>query len=142
MNQEELNSKVGELLQALGVLVRRVRATTGETDISLTQASVMSRLDKKGSATTSDLARAEGMKPQSMGTVVASLEETGLVFRRPHPTDGRQMIVDLTEEGRKVRKVERDAKQAWLREAISRLDDADQQALFAASEIMKRLAER
>jgi DNA-binding MarR family transcriptional regulator len=101
----------------------------------------MARLAKDGPATTADLARAESVKPQSMGTTVAMLEEMGFVERKPHPTDGRQMNVDLTAKGAAVRKRAKDAKQTWLAQAISRLDRQEQETLFAAGEIIKRLAE-
>ena len=46
------------------------------------------RLEKDGPATASSLARAEGMRPQSMGAVVAALESAGLMRGAPDPTDG------------------------------------------------------
>ncbi len=61
----------------------------------------MARLAKDGPATTADLARAESMKPQSMGTTIAALEEMGIVERKPHPTDGRQMNIELTAKRRR-----------------------------------------
>ncbi len=110
-------------------------------ELSLTESAVMARLARDGSATTADLARAEGMKPQSMGTTIAALEEMGLVAGKPHPTDGRQMNIDLTARGAAVRKSARDAKRTWLAQAIGRLDEQEQQTLFKAGEIIKRLVE-
>ncbi len=101
----------------------------------------MGRLDRDGAATIADLARAESMKPQSMGTTVAALEEMGLVERSPHPTDGRQVKIALTRKGVAVRKSTRDAKRTWLAEAIAQLDDDEQQTLFRAGEIIRRLVQ-
>jgi len=56
----------------------------------------MSRLARDRPAAPADLARAEGMKPQSMGTTVAALEDMGMVERKPRPTDGRQVNIELT----------------------------------------------
>jgi DNA-binding MarR family transcriptional regulator len=130
-----------DLIQAVGLLVRRVRAAGASHELSLTEAAVMARLAKGGPATTADLARAEGMRPQSMGTTVAALEEMGLVERKPHPTDRRQVNIELTVKGTAVRNSARDAKRTWLAEAIARLDKQEQATLFAAGEIIKRLAE-
>jgi DNA-binding MarR family transcriptional regulator len=69
----------------------------------LTESAVLARLAKDGAATTADLARAESVKPQSMGATVATLEELGLVQRKPHRTDGRQMNIELTAKGVAVR---------------------------------------
>ena len=62
--------------------------------------------------TTADLARAEFVKPQSMGTTLADLEQAGLVQRRPHPTDGRQVLFALTAEGMEARRQRNIAKTA------------------------------
>jgi DNA-binding MarR family transcriptional regulator len=101
----------------------------------------MARLAKEGPTTTAVLARMEGVKPQSMGTVVAALEEKGFIERRPHPTDGRQMNIQLTAEGEAVRRSAKDARRTWLAQAIARLDDEERKALFAAGEIITRLVE-
>jgi DNA-binding MarR family transcriptional regulator len=126
---------------AIGLLVRRMRAAAASHDLSLTEAAVMARLARDGAATTADLARAEGMKPQSMGTTVAALEEGGFVARKPHPTDGRQVNIALTAKGAAVRKNAGDAKRTWLAHAIAQLDEPEREALFAAGGIIRRLAE-
>lgn len=101
----------------------------------------MARLANHGPATTADLARAEGVKPQSMGTTIAALEEMGMVERKPHPTDGRQINIELTAKGAAVRKSVKEAKRTWLAQAITQLDEQDRETLFKAGEIIKRLAE-
>ena len=131
-----------DFIQAVGLLVRRVRAAAASGELSLTEALVMARLAKEGPATTADLARAEGMKPQSMGTTVAALEEMGLVERKPHPTDGRQVNIEMTAKGVAVRKSAKDAKRTWLTQAIAQLDEPERETLFKAGEIIKRLAEK
>uniref|UniRef100_Q01ZP3 Transcriptional regulator, MarR family n=1 Tax=Solibacter usitatus (strain Ellin6076) TaxID=234267 RepID=Q01ZP3_SOLUE len=134
-------SDITELTQAFGLLVRRMRAAASSHELSLTESAVMARLDKGGPATTAELARAEGMKPQSMGTTIAALDERGLIERKAHPTDGRQVNITLTAKGAAVRKSARDAKHTWLAQAIAQLDKEEQETLFAAGEIIKRLAE-
>jgi DNA-binding MarR family transcriptional regulator len=141
MSRKTLENEVIDLMQAIGLLVRRVRAAAASHGLSLTESVVMARLAKGGPATTADLARAEGMKPQSMGTTIAALEEMGMVERKPHPTDGRQVNIELSAKGAAVRKSAKDAKRTWLAEAISRLDDQDRETLFKAGEIIKQLVE-
>jgi DNA-binding MarR family transcriptional regulator len=127
---------------AIGLLVRRVRAAAASQELSWTESAVMARLAKDGPATTADLARAEGMKPQSMGATVAALEERGLVERKPHPTDGRQVNIELTAQGAGVRMSAKDAKRTWLAQAIAQLDERERETLFAAGEIIRRLVEK
>lgn len=141
MPRKNLETAVTELTQAVGLLLRRLRATAASQELSWTEASVMARLAKDGPATAADLARAEGIKPQSMGATVAALEERGIVERKPHPTDGRQVNIQLTPHGVAMRKNAKDAKRTWLAQAIAQLDEEERETLFAAGEIIKRLAE-
>jgi DNA-binding MarR family transcriptional regulator len=127
--------------QSVGRLHRRIRSAAASHELSLTEGAVLVRLDKHGPATTADLARAESVKPQSMGATVAALEERGLVARKPHPTDGRQMIVSLTAKGLDVRQMAQDAKRTWLAEAISQLNEEERELLLKAGKIIRRLAE-
>jgi DNA-binding MarR family transcriptional regulator len=132
-----------ELALALGLLIRRLRsaAPAESHELSWTQKAVMVRLDTEGPATTADLARGEGVKPQSMGAIVAALEEMGIVERRTHPTDGRQMNIALTAKGASVRKDAGVAKRTWLAEAIAKLDATEQKNLPAVTALIKRLGE-
>jgi DNA-binding MarR family transcriptional regulator len=142
MSRKPLEPAVLEFTQAIGLLVRRARAAAATEELSLTESAVMARLARDGAATTADLARAEGMKPQSMGTTIAALEEMGMVERRPHPTDGRQMYIALTAKGTAVKKRAGDAKRTWLAQAIGQLDERERETLFKAGELIKRLVEK
>ena len=142
MPRKSLEVSVSDLIQALGLLLRRVRAAAAAHELSLTEAAVMKRLATDGAATTADLARAESMKPQSMGATIAALEEMGMVARKPHATDGRQVNIELTAKGAAVRKTTRDAKRTWLTQAITQLNEREREKLFAAGEIIKHLAQK
>jgi DNA-binding MarR family transcriptional regulator len=133
------DAAVTDFVRAVGVLVRRIRAAGGVQELSLTQTSVLKRLGTEGAATIADLARAESMKPQSMATAVAGLEQLGLVQRTPHPTDGRQVNIEISPKGAALRKSSKDAKQAWIAHALVQLEDRDLETLFAAGEIIQRL---
>jgi DNA-binding MarR family transcriptional regulator len=141
MPTETLETATAEFGRAVGLLVRRVRAAAAAHELSWTEAAVLARLARGGPTTIAALARAESVKPQSMGATVAGLEEIGLVVRRPHPTDGRQVNLELTDRGAAVRKSAKEAKRTWLAQAVARLEPREQEALFAAGEIIRRLAE-
>ena len=142
MTRRNRDAAVNDLIHSVGLLVRRVRAAAGSQELSFSESAVMGRLDREGPATTAELARAEGVKPQSMGATIAALEEMGMVVRKAHPTDGRQVNIELTAEGAAVRKSAKDAKRTWLAQAIAQLDEQERDTLFKAGEIVKRLAER
>ena len=143
MNKKEFESAVDELKNALGLLVRRMRAAapSEQHELSWTQKSVIARLEREGAMTAADLARAEGVKPQSMGTAITHLEELGFIEKKSHAKDGRQLNIKLTAKGAGVRKSGKDASRAWLSQVISKLDKRQQAALFEAGEIIKQLAE-
>ena len=143
MTRKSHEQDATELVLALGLLVRRLRsAVPAEShELSWTQMGVLRRLDTEGAATTAVLARAEGVKPQSMGAILAALEEKGIVERKPHPTDGRQMNIALTAKGARMRKDARIAKRALMAQAIARLDAKEQKKVPAVTELIKRLAE-
>jgi DNA-binding MarR family transcriptional regulator len=141
MPRKTLEAAVTDFGRAIGLLMRRLRTASASHDLSWTEAAIMARLARNGPATTADLARAEAMKPQSMGTTIAALEELGIVERRPHPTDGRQVNIVLTAKGAALRKSAKDTKSIWLTHAIAQLDEQERETLFAAGEIIKRLAE-
>jgi DNA-binding MarR family transcriptional regulator len=139
MPPKTVEADVIGLLQTIGLLMRRVRVAAASHELSMTESAVMARLDRDGPATTADLARAESMRPQSMRVTIAALEERGFVERKPHPTDGRQVNIALTAEGSAVRKSASSAKKLWLTQSIAKLDKPEQEILFAAGEIIKRL---
>jgi DNA-binding MarR family transcriptional regulator len=133
-----------DFAMALGLLVRRIRADAPPElqEFSWTQKAVLSRLEKHGPATAADLARAEGVKPQSMGTALGLLEKKGLVERKAHPTDGRQINIKLTARGMTLRRNTKEAAHAWLSRAIAELARQEQITLFKAGELFKRMAEK
>ncbi|MGI4876584.1 MAG: MarR family winged helix-turn-helix transcriptional regulator [Janthinobacterium lividum] len=125
-----------------GKLKRRLREQSNVGDLTASQTAVLLRLEKDGPATTSSLARAEGMRPQSMGAVVAALESAGLVEGVPDPSDGRQTIVSLTDAFRKLVGEGRAARQDWLFRTIeARLSSREQEQLAAAIALLQRLVD-
>jgi DNA-binding MarR family transcriptional regulator len=136
-----LETTAAELSLAIGQLARRLRTEVNPGELSWSQNAVLARLERAGAMTTADLARSELVKPQSMGTTLADLEEAGLVQRRPHPTDGRQVLFALTAAGIDARRKRSLARREWLLAAMERLDPADRQTLLAAAALIKQLAE-
>lgn len=131
-----------ELRAVIGKLKRRLREQAATGDLTPSQVSVLLRLERGGPSTTSGLARAEGMRPQSMASVIAALEAAGLISGAPDPADGRQTLLSLTERCRTWIREGRAARQDWLSRAIeAQLSPQDQQDLLATVELLKRLAE-
>ena len=131
-----------ELRTVFRKLRLRLREHGGRNDLNLSEISVLLRLEKDGPATVSSLARAEGMRPQSMSAVVTSLLEANLVSGAPDPSDGRQILMSLTPECLNWLQEVRASRQDWLTATISqRLSAHEQEKIQAALALLARLAE-
>jgi DNA-binding MarR family transcriptional regulator len=114
---------VGDFARTIGRLTRRLRTAAAQHELSLTESAVLARLDRDGPATTAELARAE----------------RGLIERRPHPSDGRQVNITLTDKGTVVRSSTLDLKRAWLAQVTASLDEEERRILSRAGHILERL---
>lgn len=123
-----------------GKLMRRLRMQANASDLTISQGSVVIHLEKDGPTTASSLARLEGMRPQSLRTVIAALEAAGFVTSAPDPTDGRQTLLSLTDACRRWVEHGRAARQDWLTRTIqARLSPQEQNQLTAAIQLLKRV---
>ncbi len=131
-----------ELRTTFGQIKRKVRQHGGQNDFTASQIAVVLRLETDGPATVSSLARAEGMRPQSMSAVIAPLEEMGFVAGAADPNDGRKTLMSLTKACKKSLAQGRAARQDWLSRAIQqRLSPQEQKQLSSAIQLLARLAE-
>ena len=120
-------------------LNRRLRGQRADTSVTLTQLAALSTLKGHGALTPGELAAHEKVQPPSMTRVLSVLEDRGLVSRRPHPIDGRQALVELTDSGQDLLHGEVEAREAWLARRLAEMDDADRAVLRAASIVIDRL---
>lgn len=134
-------SAANDLATAVGQLLRRLRSETATDELNLSQLGVLGWLDQHGPMTTAELARTASMKPQSMRTVLANLEQDGLVGRTPHPTDGRQVLFGVTSKGVEVRRKRGSAKREWLLAALMQLEPDERRTILDAIPLIKRLGE-
>ena len=70
--------------------------------LSRDDVAVLVHLAASGTATAQEIVRHTGRPKNSMSRSVVSLEQRGIVLRRPHPTDGRAAVLQLTAKGRKL----------------------------------------
>ena len=131
-----------DLRALVGKLKRRWREKAHATDLAPSQVSLLLRLEKDGAATSSSLARAEGMRPQSVAPLIAALADAGLVRSAPDPADGRQTLLSLTDACRRWIQDGRAARQDWLTRTIqARLSPREQDQVAKAVELLGRLVE-
>ncbi|WP_426517130.1 MarR family winged helix-turn-helix transcriptional regulator [Diaminobutyricibacter sp. McL0618] len=132
----------GDLRVALGALMRRLRQEGTIGDFTRSQLAALGRIEREGPTTLSELARAEGVRPQSMAATVAVLESSGLVSRTPDERDGRKSLLHLTDEARDQFATGRLAREDWLFRAIrTTLTEAEQTELAVSVDLLRRLAD-
>ena len=119
---------------------RRLRNQRVDTSVTLTHLAALSTLKRHGPMSPGELAAHERVQPPSMTRVVVALEERGLVTRTPHATDGRQVVIGLTDAAERLLTEEARAREAWLSERLHRLTPEERGTLREAATIMEQLA--
>jgi DNA-binding MarR family transcriptional regulator len=144
MDEQQMDPAIlaGELRVVLGQLVRRLREQADGSDLTRSQSSVLARLERDGSATATMLARAEGVRPQSMAKIISALQEAGLVSGAPDVRDGRKTVLSLTDAAREEFRTGRIAKEDWLTKALEgNFSVAEITQLSVSTELFRRLAQ-
>jgi DNA-binding MarR family transcriptional regulator len=139
---ERSSALAAELRAISGKLKRKLHEQGGQNDLRPSQVSVLLRIEKDGPAAVSSLARSEGMRPQSMSAIIASLLEAGLVSASPDPNDRRQTLMSLSRKCQKLLRDGRAARQDWLATTIQKkLSAQEQERLASAVDLLSRLIE-
>src|SRR5215204_1311353 len=89
------------LRQAWTVFHSAMATALREHGLTGAQYGVLSVLAREPGASGAELARACTTTPQAMNGVLATLERSGMVQRRAHPTHGRILQASLTGDGRR-----------------------------------------
>ncbi|SNY75410.1 DNA-binding transcriptional regulator, MarR family [Paractinoplanes atraurantiacus] len=125
---------------AIGDFVRRARA--GDR-MPAGQAAVLGHLDRAGAVSIAELARREQVRHQSMTRTVHLLHDQGFVALKPHETDRRQVVVEISDEGRAALAGERRHRAAGIAEAIQHdLDEGEREVVRRIPEILAKLQPR
>lgn len=133
-------SLASRLRLAVMRLGRRLRRQGGG-DLTPSQASALSTLERLGPMTLGELSAAEGVRPPTLTKIVAALEEQGLVARQTDPRDRRVAHVAATPAGADLLARARSTTDAYLASRLAALPPEDVAALTRAVEVLERLLE-
>jgi DNA-binding MarR family transcriptional regulator len=125
-------------------LARRLRVerqAEGLTSLSDTQLAALAVLESHAAMTPGELADHEKVQPPSMTRVISVLEERKLVMRAPHPTDRRQVVLTVTEDGRALVLQARRRRDAWLAKRLKELSAEERAVLRAAAPVLEKLSQ-
>jgi DNA-binding MarR family transcriptional regulator len=127
---------------SVGLLLHRLRQNPVQEELTISEISALTRLDRAGSATPGELAKLQQISPQGMGATLAALEDRGLVERHEDPSDGRRVVMSVTATGRQMLDNKRTARAVQLGKALSDNFTPDEMAtLMVAAQLIERLGE-
>jgi len=130
----------GDLRVALAKSTRRIRSRRGAADLPDPQFNVLAILLREGPLSPGALADAEHVQPPSMTRTVNALVQLGFVAKSEHPTDGRQVVVSLTELGEAEVRETRRRRDAWLAGRLATLTEDERRTLAQAADLLRRIA--
>jgi DNA-binding MarR family transcriptional regulator len=138
----EVTELAGDVRVTIGQLLRKLREQVEGNDLTTSQQSVLSRLEREGPATATQLAGAEGVRPQSMAKIVRALEDAGLISGAADPHDGRKTVFSVTETALEQFRTGRRAREDWLARAIAaNLSPAELEQLSSTLQLIRRLTQ-
>lgn len=121
-------------------LGRRLRQER-QTELTATQLAVLGAIRKLGPSTPSAIAAHERVQPPSITRTLNCLVEDGFALREPHPDDGRQVLITVSDKGETVLDEERARRDQWLAHRLSKLDTGERKVLRQAAVLLEKLAD-
>jgi DNA-binding MarR family transcriptional regulator len=137
-----VNDVAAALQLSIGLCVRQLRQMTVDGGLRLPEASALKRLDRGGPTSVTELAKAEQISVQSMGTTLSALEARGLVARHPHPSDRRRSVLSITKSGTRLLSDKHNGRAEQLAKALrAGFSAAERRQLMVAAPLIERLAQ-
>jgi DNA-binding MarR family transcriptional regulator len=111
-----------------------------DNELSLGAMAVLGALHRHDGQTIGELARGERVQPPSMTRTIGCLVDEGYVTRSARDSDGRVVVVRLTDRGRETVVADRRRRDAWLARRLADLSPDERDVLRRAAPILDRLA--
>jgi DNA-binding MarR family transcriptional regulator len=140
-SETPLPEQAARLRLAITRTARRLRQTSGASDLGAASVAALATIDRIGPLTPSELAEAERIKRPTATRIVSRLAEAGLIDRAADPTDGRSALISATPAGSEHLQALRRRKDAYLAQRLTELPDRDIATLRRAASILERMLE-
>ena len=114
-----------------------VRSRMQEPGVSYARMRLLGALHCGGPKIMSGISDELGVTRRNITALVDALEEEGLVRRRPHPTDRRATIIELTGEGARTMDTLYDEHRRSVAELFAELSDEDRRELVRLLELLR-----
>jgi len=114
--EETIDLNVKSLWHAIS---RMYNEEAGHYGSTMATANVLLNIDIENGTPSTALGPKMGMETTSLSRTLKSMEEKGLIYRKPNPNDGRGVLICLTEFGIENRLISRD-KVYYFNELVGR----------------------
>lgn len=139
-SREKNRNTAMDLRRAVTKLALRMRKSRKKDALSSNKVAVLGYLYREGPSSPSEIAGSENQQPQSFTRIFAELEQQEMIARSPHPNDGRQIVLSLTEHGTQTLVEDMQQRDQWLVERFDEMNETEAEVLRLAARIMLRLA--
>lgn len=134
--------QVDVILRSILKLTRRLRSERPGASAHLTTVSMLGTLHRLGAIPSKRLAAEEKLQPQSITRIVDALERQQCIVRSRNPEDRREVLISITDRGRRVLAQEIEARRGWLELAIATgLNTEEQTLLIEAARVLLKLSQ-
>ena len=140
-DQNETLQGEGLILRAVLRLAREMRQAAQDGELTGSALILLGSLHRGGATSAVELARREGLQPQSLSRLLARLDKLGLIVRSVDPADARRHVIAITQAGTNMLMRQMVKRRDWLTDRMAeRLSAVERGALAEAAELMLRLA--
>lgn len=108
------------------------RQLRDQDDLTLAEWRVLANLETLGEASSARIAAAAAADRAEVSRAVASLEQAGLIVRRPDSGNRKRLLLRLTEKGRQVHRAVRAKRVAYFEHLLADLGEEERSRLDAA----------
>lgn len=135
--------RTAELLNSAAItLLRSMARHDRQSGLTPARLSALSVIVFGGPCTLGRLASAEQVAGPTMTRIVDGLVRDGLLVRSRHEEDRRAVVIDATDEGRRVMLAARDLRVTVIAEAMAALPPEDRALLVRAAPVLLDLGHR
>src|SRR5690606_5790746 len=135
----EIMGLAAEIRGTVGQLHRRLRQVDNGAVLTPSQTALLVRLHREGPSTPGQLAAAERVRQQSIGPILAALDELGYLERSRDPKDGRRVVISLSALGDKAVRGLLEHREEWIAEALTTMTPSDRVTLAKALPVLQKL---
>jgi DNA-binding MarR family transcriptional regulator len=130
-----------DLRVAIVRLVSRFRSERAEGELGDAAVAVLTGLQKNGPMTLTELSDRARVTAGSMSQTINRLVAGGYLTRTKDPGDGRRVLLEATDGGKRVGAAARAHRESWFNARIAELTDDERATLVHAAAILRRVAE-